>query len=280
MFSGLFRPNYFVVLMMVFLPGPLIAQVAGEMRFSKGQKLRFQVDHRTEVTDTQGESKTTVKNTVLVTKSLEILEVDASSKEALIALRLEKLKMETIRPNGQTLAFDSEDEKTKEGPLAKSLAPLVGMEIARLKVDKQGRVLEVRSEQLPAGRYEVEPVFLVVLPGRALKKGDSWQRAYNATLDPPAGTGEKVPMVQSYEVQELEGGKVTIRLETAWKNEPKTANDQMPLLQYLPQGSVLMDGSTGLPLEANLKVDREIKDANGAGSTYSFKSVYREKRLD
>lgn len=280
MFSAFFRPYYWVFLISVSLPGSLLAQFAGEMRFTKGQKLRFQVDHRTEVTDTQGESKTTVKNTVLVTKCLEIVEVDVSSKEALVALRLEKLKMETVRPNGQILGFDSEDEKTKDSPLAKSLAPLVGTEIARLKVDKQGRVLEVRSEQLPAGRYEVEPVFLVVLPGRALNKGDSWQRAYNATLDPPAGTGEKVPMIQSYVVQNVDGGKATIRMETAWKNEPKTANDQMPLLQYLPQGSVFVDVATGLPLEANLNVDREIKDSNGAGSTYTFKSVYREKRLD
>lgn len=258
----------------------LFAQIPGEIRLEKGQKLRFQVDHQTEVTDTQGETRTTVKNLVRVTKRLEVLEADPDSKLFRIALVLEKLKMETVRPNGQVLSFDSEDSKSQESPLAKSLAPLVGKDTARLKVDHLGRVLEVQSEQMPAGRYEVEPVFLIVLPGRGLKVGDNWQRAYNATLDPPAGTGEKIPMIQTYSVDGMEGGKARISLATSWKEEPKTANDQMPLLQYLPEGMVVIDSATGLPLEATLKVDREIKEPTGANSSYRFQSVYKEKRLD
>jgi len=264
----------------VVLASDLLAQIPGEIRLTKGQKLRFQVDHQTEVTDTQGETKTTVKNLVQVTKVLEVAEVDPASKTFQIALKLEKLKMETVRPNGQVLAFDSEDPKSKDSPLGKSLAPLVGKDTARLKVDQLGRVLEVQSEQMPAGRYEVEPVFLLVLPGRALKVGDNWQRAYNATLDPPAGTGEKVAMIQTYTVDGMEGGKARIRLSTAWKEEPKTVNDQMPLLQYLPEGMVVIDPATGLPLEANLKVEKEIKESTGANSSYRFQSVYKEKRLD
>ncbi|MFM8930753.1 MAG: hypothetical protein ACKOS8_02605 [Gemmataceae bacterium] len=264
----------------VVLASDLLAQIPGEIRLTKGQKLRFQVDHQTEVTDTQGETKTTVKNLVQVTKVLEVAEVDPASKTFQIALKLEKLKMETVRPNGQVLAFDSEDPKSKDSPLGKSLSPLVGKDTARLKVDQLGRVLEVQSEQMPAGRYEVEPVFLLVLPGRALKVGDNWQRAYNATLDPPAGTGEKVAMIQTYTVDGMEGGKARIRLSTAWKEEPKTVNDQMPLLQYLPEGMVVIDPATGLPLEANLKVEKEIKESTGANSSYRFQSVYKEKRLD
>ena len=256
------------------------AQIPGEMRFQKGQKFRFQVDHITEVTDSQGETKTTVKNTVLVTKLLEILSVDESTRSATITLKLEKLKMETVRPNGQILAFDSAAKNKDDGPLGKSLAPLIGKEIARLKVDNQGRVLEVRSEQTPAGRYEVEPVFLVVFPGKTLQVNETWQRAYNATLDPPSGTGEKVPMVQTYKIQAIDGPKATIQLETAWKTEPKTANDQMPLLQYLPQGTVVVETASGLPLEATLKIDREIKDSNGAGSSYKFTSTYVERRVE
>ena len=102
------------------------AQIPGEMRFQKGQKFRFQVDHKTEVTDSQGETKTTVKNTVLVTKLLEILSVDEATRSATITLKLEKLKMETVRPNGQILAFDSESTNKDDSPLGKSLAPLIG----------------------------------------------------------------------------------------------------------------------------------------------------------
>ena len=264
----------------VFFTGNLLGQVPGEIRLSKGQQLRFEVNHQTEVTDTQGETKTTVKNLVQVTKNLRVMEVDPASKTFRIALRLEKLKMETVRPNGQVLAFDSEDPKSKDSPLAKSLAPLVGKDTARLKVDHLGRVLEVQSDQMPAGRYEVEPVFLIVMPGRELKMGDKWQRAYNATLDPPAGTGEKIAMLQSYSLEGIEGGKAMVRLATAWKEEPKTANDQMPLLQYLPEGLVVIDSTTGLPLEATLRVEREIKETSGANSSYRFQSVYKEKRLD
>lgn len=261
-------------------PSQSPAQDLAGMKFQKGQKFRSQVDHRTVVSDIQGETKTVVQNTVKVTKLLEVKEFDPAQGIAQVSLKLEKLKLETINPGGKTLSFDSETPNRDESPLAKSLAPLVGKEVALLKVNTQGQVLEVRSEQMPAGRYEVEPVFLLVLPGRPLKEGDAWQRAYNATLDPPAGTGEKFPMLQSYALRKIGDGKAVVELETAWKTEPKTANDQIPLLQYLPKGTITLDQASGLPVEASLTIEREVKDATGPGSTYKFVSSYIEKRVE
>src|SRR5262249_53584332 len=141
--------------------------------------------------------------------------------------------------------------------------------------DPLGRVVEVKELKFgSASGFESEPPFAAVLPGAALAPGQGWERAYQMTLEPPRGTGEKYAAVQRYACKGIDGALATLGVTTEVKNPPEAAADQVPLLQMLHEGEVVFDLRAGRLHRAALKVDKEVKGHQGEGSSYRFQSSY------
>lgn len=246
-------------------------------QFMSGQSIIYRVDQESVATDTMGENTSSVKNRTRVTKEWKVIEID-SNKVATMEMRLLNLAIETTRPNGEVLTFDSE---RPAGPLKESLSPLVGPIVAKLKIDSLGRVLQViNSKYGKASRFETEPPFLLVLHGQKVIPGQTWNRSYSTFLEPPSGTGEKVELIQKYLTKSIENDLVVIELETVPAKSFSSPSEEAPLLQMMPKGTLLFDLKRGLVRLANLSIDREIKDISGPGSNYRFQSTYRETLVD
>ena len=116
-----------------------------------------------------------------------------------------------------------------------------------LRIDGRGTVLDVKDSKFgPASRYESEPPFVIILPEAGAVAGQSWERAYQITLDPPQGTGKKFEAAQKYLCKVVEGGAATVTLTTTVKTLPEAVADQAPLLQMQPEGEIVFDTQTGL----------------------------------
>jgi hypothetical protein len=118
---------------------------------------------------------------------------------------------------------------------------------------------------------------VAVLPVGKIKQGTTWERAYQITLEPPQGTGEKQAAVQHYRCTSVAGSLVTVALSTELKAAPEAAGDRVPLLQSQPTGEVVFDVRAGRLHSASLKVDQEVKGHQGEGSSYHFESSYTEQ---
>jgi len=118
---------------------------------------------------------------------------------------------------------------------------------------------------------------VITLPEKAVSAGGSWERNYQVTMEPPQGTGEKYDAVQRYVAKAVAGNDVTVSLTTTMKTQPEAAADQIPLLQLQPEGEVVFDAATGRLKSAALKIDKEIKNHQGEGSSYRFQSTYVEQ---
>jgi hypothetical protein len=154
----------------------------------------------------------------------------------------------------------------------------VGTPVAVLRIDAQGRVVEVKSCNFgKPTQYERELPFVLALPGGVPQVGQTWQRPFSVTLDPPEGTGEKYDAIQTYTMKKVEGAAATVAFTTAFKSLPKAAADQMPLLQFQPAGEVVFDTQAGRVQSVRLEVSNELKDHQGEGSSYSFKRTYTEQ---
>jgi hypothetical protein len=184
-----------------------------------------------------------------------------------------------VKPDGETLTFDSSNPDKSSEVLRKQLTPYVGQALVVLRIDGQGKVVEVKEAKFgysPATKYESDPPFKLFLPAAELKEGEGWERSYQITLEPPQGTGEKYPAVQRFTCKGVADNLATVVLTTEVKGAPAASEDQMPLWQMQPEGEIVFDVRAGWLHKAVLHIDKETKGAEGEGNT-RFQSSYSEE---
>jgi hypothetical protein len=248
-----------------------------QFRWHKGQVLTYKAEHRTQVEETVEGSKVTSTSKLNVVKRWQVVDVDDKGS-ATLTLSLAAMRNEQTRPNGEVLLFDSAQPDKGTPDLREQMSKFVGSTLAVLRIDVQGRILEVK--QGSSSRYEAEPPFVVVFPAVAAKEGLSWLRPYQVTLDPPYGTGEKLDATQRHQCTKVAAGRATIAVANQFKTLPESAKDQVPLVQKMSEGQVTFDLAAGRIVDVQLNIDRTLANHQGAGSTYHFQSWFTEQLID
>ena len=263
------------------LAGLLVASAASaqtttwRFRWQPGQVLTYRVDQTTVAAEVLEGKKTESKSRMASIKRWKVLEVEAEGV-ATLQLSLDALVIETTTPGGEVMRFDSANPQSSNPQMREQLSRYVGQPLAVLRVNGQGKVVEVKeSKHGPAAKYESEPPFVIVLPEGAPQK--TWERAYKITLAPPQGTNEQFDAVQQYALRDVTDKAVTVALTSLLKTKPEAVADQVPLLQMQPEGEVVFNVQAGLLESARLRVDKELKGHQGEGSSYHFGSTYTEQ---
>jgi hypothetical protein len=248
-----------------------------QFHWQPGQVLTYRVEHTTMATDVAGTTKTESKTKLNLTKRWQVLDVDAKGVAAL-QLSVTALRLETTTPSGGTLLFDSNNPDKSNPEMREQLGRFVGQALAVLRIDSQGRVVEVKeSKHGPASRFESELPFVFVLPDQGPQAGQSWERAYKITLEPPQGTGDKYEAAQKYVCKGVTGNAATVAMTTVLKTMPESLLDRVPLLQLQPEGEIVFDLQAGRLHRATLRIEKELVGHQGEGSTYRFQSTYTEE---
>jgi hypothetical protein len=270
--------GYFLAILAgVALAPSAVAQTPLRFHWQPGQVLTYRVEQTTLAADIVDGQKSETKSKNTNVKRWQVLAVDASGV-ATLQLSLAALRFEVSTPKGETLLFDSAHPEKSDPQMSKQLGKYLGQPLAVLRVDSLGRVVEVKESQFfPASRYENEVPFVITLPEGKLQIGQSWERSYQVTLEPPEGTGNKFQAAQKYTCQSLDGRSAAISLATTIKNLPESQLDQVPLFQMQPEGQVIFDVQAGRLHSATLKVNKELKGQQGEGSNYHFESTYTEQ---
>jgi hypothetical protein len=254
------------------------AQTAGwRFRWQPGQVLTYKFEQSTTATEVIEGKKTEASAQLAVTKRWQVLGVDAAGvatlQKTVTALRLQK-----TAPSGEVLRFDSADPDHSDPQMREQLSRFVNQPMEVLRVDPWGRVIEVKECKYGSpSQFESNLPFVLALPGEAPQPGQGWERAYHITLDPPDGTGEKYDAVQRYVCKAVTNGTATIGLTTTVKMPPESALDRVPLLQLQPEGEVIFDVPSGTLRAAKLKIEQELKNHQGEGSSYRYQSTYSEE---
>jgi hypothetical protein len=250
---------------------------AWRFHWQPGQVLSYRVEHTMTATDTVDGNKAETVNKLTETKRWQVVSVDATGV-ALLQLTVPTLRFETKTHKGDVLLFDSANLDKSTPELRDQLLKYVNTPLATLRIDATGKVVEVKEcKQGSGSRYESEPPFAVVLPPAVPQPGQSWERAYNVTLEPPQGTGEKLPAVQKYTCKSVDAKGATITLATMLQKLPEAPADRVPLLQLMHEGEIVFDPQAGMLRSARLVVDKEVAGHQGEGSSYHFTSSYVEE---
>jgi hypothetical protein len=240
------------------------------------QVLVYRVEQITSAAEVVGEKKVETKSKMNLTKKWRVREVDARGV-ATLEMSLPVLRIENIRPTGDPLIFDSANPEKSNPEMVKELSKYVDKSLAILRIDSQGKVVEVKESKFgPASRFENELPFVLTLPDAALKESATWERNYDLTLAPPQGAGEKYQATQEYVCKSASADLAIMTMATKIKDLPEAIADQIPLLQLQPQGEVAFDLKKGVMRRARLTIDKELKGHQGEGSSYRFQSLYTE----
>ncbi len=255
------------------------AQTApGPLHWQAGQMLTYRVEENTFTSDSVADGKVESKTKLNLIKRWQVVAVDAAGV-ATLQLSLAAMRFESTTPSGDTLLFDSANPDKSTPDLRAQFGGYIGKALALLRVDNQGRVVEVKESKFgPASRYETTPPFVGVLPADGPKAGQEWQREYKITLEPPAGAGEKYDAVQKYICKNVADGMAGIAVTTSLKTPPPIT-EQAALLDMQPEGEIVFDLKAGRLQSASLKIDREIKGHQGEGSSYQLQASYTEEYI-
>jgi hypothetical protein len=259
------------------VPAAPAQDAAWRFRWRTGDVLTYQVEHVTSVAETVGGNTVQTGVKLTLVKRWRVLDVDAQGV-ATLELSLQAMRNEQARPSGETVLFDSSAPDKSTPELREQLGKYIGVPLAVLRVDAQGKVAEVK--QGSAARYESEPPFVLTLPPTAPAAGQAWERGYHITLEPPQGTGEQYDAVQKYVCRGVAGGIATLALTTELKTLPASLLDRVPLLQKQVAGEVFFDVNSGRLRQALLRIDKVLEGHQGEGSSYRFRSDYTETYLN
>ena len=239
-------------------------QASWQFRWQKGQVLSYQAEHKINVEEIVEGSKVVSASKLNVLKRWQVLEIDAQGG-ATLQLSLGAMRNEQTRPSGEVLLFDSAQADKGTPELKEQMSKFIGKTLAILRIDAQGRVLEVM--QGSASRYEAEPPFVVAFPSGAAQEKQAWLRNYRVTLDPPYGTGENYDATQRCECTKIAGGKATLAVTNQFKSMPASVKDHVPLIQKLTEGLVTFDLQAGHLSAVQLSIDRTLMNHHGEGSS-------------
>lgn len=253
------------------------AQSAGCFRFQAGQVLTYRAEETTTVAEVVGDSKVETRTKLNLTKQWKVLDVDTAGT-ATVQMSLASLRHEITTPNGETLLYDSAEPDKSNPQMREQLSRYIGQPLHVLAISAQGQVVQVKECKFGApSRFESKVPFEITLPAEALAMGQTWERPYNITLDPPHGTGEKFAAVQNYTCKKLDSATATISLATTVKAMPENVMDRVPLLQFQPEGEVVFDLQAGCLRSVQLHTEKELTGHQGEGSSYKFTSNYAEQ---
>lgn len=271
------RSAYIVPAVVLLFAAARLHAAGAQFQWQKGQTLDYKVEQTTTVTE-RVEGKTRDTSTkVKDVKRWQVLDVDTAGI-ATLQMSLLSLRIETNTPTGESMVFDSAKPTESNEQMREQLSGYVGKPLAVLRVDPRGRVVEVKECHFgPPSKFENEPPFVLTLPETGLQAGQSWERSYALTLDPPLGAGEKYDALQKYECRAIQDGAATIALATMVKNPPANVRDQLPLFQVQPAGGAVFNTQTGRMERAYLRIEKEVKGHEGEGSSYRFQSIYSEE---
>lgn len=249
-------------------------------RWQAGQVHRYKVEQVTIAAETLDGKETATSTKLNLVKRWEVQGIDPAGV-ATLRMSLESLRLETKKPDGESIVYDSAKPDPMQAELNSEMGRYVGQPLALLRMDAQGRVVEVKESKFgPAGRFESELPFRLTLPDAAPAVGQAWERAYKIKLDPPQGAGETYDAVQKYTCKQVSGVLAVVGMQTELKAPPTTAGEQLPLLPLQLEGDIYFNTQAGKLHAVRLKLEKELKDHSGEGSKYVFKSVYSEDVIE
>jgi len=269
-----------VALGSVMAVSPAIAQLPFAFKFREGSPLYYRTLHETKVEVKQGEENAATASTVKQLKKWDVKKIDGLGVTT-IELSIQELALEQTDPSGETVKFDSTDLAGSNPQLVEQLKGVVNRPIIEIQLDSTGAI---KGYKHLTARQDVlrDLPFMITVPNERIPTvGTQWRRDFPIQLEPPLSTPARTLRgVQNCVVTASDSNKLVVEMESKLLDEVKSPKEMLPVVQFLPKGTIVLDPKAGKMLQAKMTIDQTVNDFQGMGSTYKFFSQYTEELVD
>jgi hypothetical protein len=267
---------------LILLGSPAFGEEPVRLRFAftANQSFTYRVVQTTTVNEITLDENTkklvpiTTSTKLSITKKWLVKGVDPNGT-ATLEMTTTALKQETNQTVGsEKPAVSSLDSSLPEDAKAMTF---LNKPIITVKIDSQGKLIEVKSEMPGAAdRLAADLPFKVQFPAEVVAVDGSWERPFELKLPPPLGTGEKFDAVQKATYRGEKDGFAIVGITTALK-KPLAEKALLPgVAPMLWAGDVFFHAKTGTYRGAKLSIKQEVENHQGEGTKFTYASEYVE----
>lgn len=266
-----------------------------QYRFQANQVVSSHVSHRSVMSVTKQNSRSTDKNDSETDKHFTVISVDGQGT-AILEPVIDSVKITVQSGNNPKVTFDSQ---SKEKPhqmfrkMASTMAKTIGKPLVRLKISKHGVLLmalplqatknQTKLDQAKAVTHSANKNFLVTFPKKPIRVGATWSdRTFSARIQVQQGRRglfQDYPILRTYQFDSVNGNIATISFRSA---SLKAMNDPLiegQMAQRLPEGIIQFDLQRGMIISRILKTKGSIVGALGPQSRLDINNSHTEKMV-
>ncbi len=162
-------------------------------------------------------------------------------------------------------------------PMFRSVAETVQTPLARVTIDRYGRVID-RDKTLGTPNLGMGEL-TVPLPGKPVAIGDSWDVEREARVQLDDGTYKRIKLREHYTLDKVSGGVATIRVDSQPLTPVTSPSVESQLIQQLSHGTIKFDIDRGLVQSKRLEWDEEVVGFRGPNTSLRYDAKFVEELL-
>jgi len=236
-------------------------------KFHSGDTLRWTVVHRCRIRTSVSATTQTAETTTTSVKVWRVHEVKPDGTVVFDHM------VESVDMRHHLSGRDEVHYNSRTDPCAphgfEDVARAVGVPLALVKIDTQGKVLQ-RKQNFVKAAVAGQGEITIQLPEQAVAVGSRWTSQNNIDVPLADGTVRRILARQSYKLESVQTGVATISMSTQIMTPLPDPSIEARVLQYETSGSVRFDIDGGQILGRQLDVDKSVIGFRGEASSIRY----------
>lgn len=252
-------------------------------KYTPGETIRWEVEHRSKVRATVSGSTQNTETLSVSMKAWRISEVKPDGT-ATFEHRVEWVDMRQTLTGRSEVRYDSRTDKTPP-PGFESAAKSVGVPLALVTMDPLGKIvkrkdLKPQSSAAPDAQDSSpnrESWLTIPLPEEPVPVGHSWSIPQNIDIPLPSGSVKRIQAVQQFKLEEVKTGVAVIRVSTDILTPISDPAIESQLVQREAAGRVWFDIDAGRVLRQEMETDKRVVGFRGDASSIHYVNRFTER---
>ena len=241
-------------------------------KFEAGETIRWDVRHQVKILTTVAG---TTQNAATDSRSVKKWEVSEVTPEGQFKFvhSVESVVMTHRLTGREEQTYDSLNDKTPP-PGFEDAAQNVGVPLATITMDARGEVIKRDDNRPRPGGYE-GPITMP-LPEEAVYPGYEWKIPHLISIPLRDRTIKKIKTQQRFNVESIENGVATIRVETLILTPVNDPVIEAQLVQRETRGVVKFDIEQGRVIEQSSEMEKRVIGHIGETSAMHYTMQFEE----
>lgn len=244
-------------------------------KFTKGETLRWQVEHQAEVKMSVSGTTQTADTYSKSLKQWKVTQVDRQGRATFIH-SVESVQMRQKLTGRQEVTFDSTTDK--EAPVGfQDVAKSVGQPLSSITLDPLGKV--VSREDLEAAKSAATRHVTIPLPEEPVAIGFQWSMPDDLTVQGRDGQPKKIQRRQQFTLADVKTGIATIKVETQVLTPVADPGIEAQLVQGETNGELRFNIESGRIESQQMDLDKHVVGVQGDASSMHYVTRFTERLL-